>query len=98
MWTEDSTERYYANMEHARSFHEDEYFKTRPQLLRTHVDQVLFRAAFERAFKFMWERFVNAEADMLRLHRELMALKYLDSPETVLGSNNNDSHTTANKP
>ena len=40
---------------------------------------MLFRAGFERAFKFLWQRFVDAEADMLRLHRELMALKYPES-------------------
>lgn len=76
MGTEDSTERYYANMEHARNYHEDEYFKARPQLLKTHAEQALFRAGFERAFKFLWEQFQNAEADTLRLHNELMELKY----------------------
>lgn len=72
----DSTERYYADMEHARNYHEDEYFKARPQLLRSPEQKALFRAGFERAFQFLWQRFVDAEADMLRLHQELMAVKY----------------------
>lgn len=75
MATEDSTERYYANMEHARNYHEDEYFKARPQADYI-ANRTLFKAGFERAFKFLWDQYQNAEADMLRLHNELMELKY----------------------
>lgn len=75
MGTEDSTERYYASMEHARNYHEDEYFKARPRA-DCIANRTLFRAGFERAFNFVWQRSVNAEDDMLRLHRELMELKY----------------------
>lgn len=83
MGVEDSTERYCADMEHARNFHEDAYFKARPKLAASEYEKKIFRAGFERAFKFMWERFTNAEEDMLRLHRELMELKYPSSPTTV---------------
>lgn len=76
MATESSTERYYADMEHARNYHEHEYFKARPQLMHSLTESALFRAGFERAFKFLWERFTDAEADMLRLHRKLMDLTY----------------------
>lgn len=84
MGVEDSTERYYASMETARNYHEDEYFKARPQADRI-ANRTLFRAGFERAFNFVWQRALNHEEDMLRLHRELMELKYPGSsdPTTV---------------
>lgn len=80
---EDNIERYYADMEHARNFHEDEYFKARPQLMHSIAEQALFRAGFERAFKFLWQRFLDAEADTLRIHQELMEMKYPSSQSTV---------------
>lgn len=51
--TENSTERYYADMEHARNVYEDEYFKARPQLVHSPAERALFRAGFERAFEFL---------------------------------------------
>lgn len=81
--SENTTERYYADMEHARNVYEDEYFKARPQLLHSPVERALFRAGFERAFEFLWRRFTDAQDDALRLHRELMDLKYPGSGSTV---------------
>jgi hypothetical protein len=50
----DSTERYYAEMEAARNTAMDAYFIARPQILRTHALESIFRAGFERAFAMMW--------------------------------------------
>lgn len=78
----DTTERYYADLEHSRAFAEDEYFKARPQIFRTAALQSTFRAGFDRAFEILWQRFVDAEADALRLHKELVDLKYPSSADT----------------
>lgn len=50
----DSTEQYYAEMEAARNTAMDAYFIARPQILRTHALESIFRAGFERAFAMMW--------------------------------------------
>lgn len=82
--SEDSTERYYADMEHARNYHQKEYFGARSAPQLDALDKAaVFRAGFERAFKFLWERFTDAEADMLRLHRELMECKYPGSSSSA---------------
>lgn len=54
--TEDSTELYYVEMESARNEAEDAYFGVRPQLTRTCVQETLFRAGFERAFRLLWNQ------------------------------------------
>jgi hypothetical protein len=48
------SELYYAEMEAARNKAEDEYFKARPQLMRSLAEQALFRAGFERGFQKLW--------------------------------------------
>ena len=48
------SELYYAEMEAARNNAEDDYFSVRPQLSRSDVQQMLFRAGFERGFQFNW--------------------------------------------
>lgn len=80
---ENTTERYYASLEHARAVYEDEYFRARPNLMRSLQAEALFRAGFDHAFNFLWQRFVDAEADALRLHGELMNIKYPGSGSTV---------------
>lgn len=72
--SDDATERYYADMEHARNVHQHEFFKARPHIDQDERAVSLFRAGFERAFKFLWQRMVDAEADALRLHQQ-----YVDS-------------------
>ena len=52
----DSTELYYAEMEAARNTCMDAYFGARPQLLKTHAEQALYRAGFERAFQHLWNK------------------------------------------
>lgn len=51
-----STERYYAEMEAARNWAEEEYFSARPQLLATGIERSLFRAGFERAYSSLWNQ------------------------------------------
>lgn len=52
----DSTERYYAEMEGARAWAEEEYFNARPQLLATRMERGLFRAGFEHAYSALWSK------------------------------------------
>lgn len=51
---DESTELYYAEMEAARNTALDAYFIARPQLARTHAEESIFRAGFERAFAASW--------------------------------------------
>jgi hypothetical protein len=51
----DSTERYYAEMEAARHESEEAYFNARPSLWNE-CDRALFRSGFEHAFKLLWDR------------------------------------------
>jgi hypothetical protein len=65
----DSTERYYAEMEGARAYAEEEYFNARPQLLATHIERGLFRAGFERAYSALWSKRPRNETRTLLAQR-----------------------------
>jgi hypothetical protein len=71
----DSTERYYAEMEGARAYAEEEYFNARPQLLATHIERGLFRAGFERAYSALWSK---------RPRNETPEQRYVEIGELVL--------------
>ncbi len=75
----DSTEIYYAEMEAARNEDEDAYFKARPQLLRSHAEQSIFRAGFEKAFKFLWggREFARRELDRACQEYRVLHHKYV---------------------
>lgn len=49
------TEHYYAEMESERATAEDSYFRARPQMQRTAMEQSIFRAGFEKAFAKLWK-------------------------------------------
>ena len=64
------SELYYAEMEAARNAAEDDYFKARPKLMRSTMEEMLFRAGFERAFQLLWNQRSTDEKG------ELDALRY----------------------
>jgi hypothetical protein len=59
--SDDTTERYYAEMEAFRNESVDSYFGARPGK-NTANNREIFRAGFERAFSMLWARALAVEA------------------------------------